>query len=310
MPRWSDGLAFVLSFALVGCAGLPPAEYSTSLAGRIPERVELTAVPFHAQDDFQCGPAALASVLASAGVERSVQELSGEVYLPQRQGSLQPEMLAAVRRSGVLPYVLEARSDALLREVAAGHPVVVLQNLRFDFLPQWHYAVVVGYDLAAGTVVLRSGSEPRRVMRIEDFDRTWAKAGRWAFVALPPERIPATARAEEFVAAALALERVSPTSARQAYLSALDAWPDNLLASLALGNLAYRQHQFDSAEAAYRSASVAHPDAADAWNNLAQVLHDTGRRQEALAAAQRAVEIGGPRLTVYQSTLKSVEMPR
>jgi tetratricopeptide (TPR) repeat protein len=75
---------------------------------------------------------------------------------------------------------------------------------------------------------------------------------------------------------------------------------------MALGNAAYRQRQLPKAEAAYRQATLDHPDAADAWNNLAQVLHETGRSSQAVAAAQRAVALGGPRSATYQSTLASI----
>ena len=45
----------------------------------------------------------------------------------------------------------------LLQEVAAGHPVIVLQNLGLEWIPVWHYSVVIGYDLSRGQLVLRSG---------------------------------------------------------------------------------------------------------------------------------------------------------
>jgi tetratricopeptide (TPR) repeat protein len=299
--------AAVLSLYLAGCATVPPPEYGTRLPQRLPERVDLVEVPFHPQDRYQCGPAALATVLGSAGVERTPQQLEDEVYLPRLHGSLQPEMLGAARRAGVLPYRLEAQPNDLLREVAAGNPVVVLQNLRLDILPQWHYAVVVGYDLTEASIALRSGRERRLVMRIEDFDRSWARAGRWAFVALPPDRLPATAREADFVAAAADLERVSPANARRAYQTALGAWPQNLFARIALGNVAYRMRQLDVAQAEYRQATVDNPNAADAWNNLAQVLYETGKLREARDAAKRAVDIGGPRMELYASTLATIE---
>lgn len=302
--RWC---AAALWLCLAGCATLPRPDYGAGMVPPVPQRKELAEVAFFPQDEYQCGPAALATLLHSAGVQRLPQQLVDEVYLPARKGSLQPELLGAARRAGVLPYPIEAQPHALLREVAAGHPVLVLQNLRWDILPQWHYAVVVGYDLDQGVIVLRSGTEKRLVMPIADFDRSWARAERWAFVALPPERLPATAREAEHVAAAANLERVSPAPARRAYQAALAAWPRNLFARMALGNAAYRQGQLGQAEAAYRQATLDHPQAADAWNNLAQVLHETRRLAPAREAAQRAVTLGGPRLAIYEATLRSIE---
>jgi len=300
-------LPMMLLMVLAGCASIARSDYDAGLPQSRAERVELAAVPFFPQEDYQCGPAALATVLQSAGIARTPAQLVDQVYLPQRQGSLQVELLGASRRAGAVPYVLRMSPHDLLREVAAGHPVVVLQDVGWPLLPRWHYAVVVGYDLHQGTLTLRSGTIHRLVMPLAAFDRTWAKAERWAFVALPPGRLPATARESDYVAAAAAFERVAPASGPIAYQTALAAWPGNLFARLALGNAAYRQRQLESAKVQYRQATVDHPDAGDAWNNLAQVLFDQGEIQEAAHAARRAVAIGGPRLDRYAATLGAIE---
>jgi tetratricopeptide (TPR) repeat protein len=215
-------------------------------------------------------------------------------------------LLGAARRAGAIPYVLRPLAGDLLREVAAGNPVVVLQDVGGLFRTQWHYAVVVGYDLEQREVTLRSGTLHRLVMPLDDFDRTWAKSNRWAFVALPPGQRAATANEADYVAAAADFARVTPALAEKAYGSVLEAWPTNLFARLALGNAAYRSRQLDQAEAHYRRATIDHPDSADAWNNLAQALFEQGRRAQAAEAAQRAVGIGGPRMAVYARTLARI----
>ena len=299
-------LLAIAVLAVSGCASVPAPEYGGTPPASREEPVELAAVPFFPQGEYQCGPAALATVLQSAGIARTPQQLAEQVYLPQRQGSLQLELLGATRRAGAVPYVLHDPPDGLLREVAAGHPVVVLQDLG-HLLPQWHYAVVVGFDLAQKTLTLRSGTTPRLVMSISDFDRSWARSERWAFVALPPDRLPASASELEYVQAAAAFERVMPAMGPRAYQTALNVWPKNLFARLALGNAAYRQQQLGEAGAQYRQATVDHPESGDAWNNLAQVLFEQGRMEEAGAAARRAVAIGGPRLATYAATLRTIE---
>jgi hypothetical protein len=299
-------LAIVL-ITVSGCATVPVSEWGQGLPASRAEVVELDSVPFFPQEDYQCGPAALATVLQSAGIERTPEQLTQQVYLPQRQGSLQVELLGASRRAGAVPYVLRGQPDDLLREVAAGHPVVVLQNLGWPLRPQWHYAVVVGFDLSQKTLTLRSGTVQRLVMPLAAFDRSWAKAERWAFVALTPDRLPATASEPDYVASAAAFERVAPALGPVAYRTALSAWPKNLFARLALGNAAYRQRQLEEAAAQYRQATVDHPQSGDAWNNLAQVLFEQGRAGEAAAAARRAVAIGGPRLATYAATLRAVQ---
>jgi tetratricopeptide (TPR) repeat protein len=291
--------------ALSGCTALMPPPPKPPLPPDLPTRIELTAVPFFAQEQYQCGPAALASILTAAGVPRAPEALVDQVYLPAREGSLQPEMLAATRRAGLLPYVLAPRLTVLLQELAAGHPVLVLQNPGRRWWPQWHYAVVVGYRLDEHQLILRSGTHARMAIDLEDFDRTWERAGRWAFVALRPDVLPATVQQAAYLNAAASLERVDKSAARTAYLTALRAWPSNLAAQLGLGNIAYALGHLEEARDAYRLASQAHAASGDAWNNLAQALIELGARAQALDAARRAVATGGPRATLYEATLAS-----
>lgn len=76
-------------------------------AERLPERVELTDVPFFPQDAYQCGPAALATMLNQRGVLTTPGALKDKVYIPSREGSLQVEMVAAARNHEMLVYPLQ-----------------------------------------------------------------------------------------------------------------------------------------------------------------------------------------------------------
>ncbi|WP_333841490.1 PA2778 family cysteine peptidase [Pelomicrobium sp.] len=307
VPRPRAGAALLLLVLLAGCAAPQTARLLKEHPADLPPRAEIDAAPFYPQERYQCGPAALATVLVHAGVDTSPAALVPLVYLPARQGSLQVEMQAATRRHGLIAYPLAPRLEDVLREVAAGNPVVVLQNLALDLWPVWHYAVVVGYDQGAQEIVLRSGTTRRLTMSWSRFERTWARSKHWAMVAMAPQRLPATAEEHAYVAAAVALERVDASAAHQAYGTALQRWPHNLPARIGLGNTAYARGDLATAEAAYRQAVRDHPHSADAWNNLAQVLVESGRKGEALAAAQRAVSLGGPRLSLYRATLEAIQ---
>jgi len=304
--RWYSIVFVAVTLSLAGCALLPTSKTSGAFPEDLPPRVELIDVPFFPQEANQCGPAALATAMGYVGVARTPQELTDEVYLPQRQGSLQAEMLAATRRAGLIAYRLSPNFAAVLAEISGGHPVVVLQNQLFEFYPRWHYAVVVGYDRVSGELVLRSGKQMRLVDTQRAFERSWDKADRWAFVALSPGQLPATAQEDKYVLAAAALERVSPQAASTAYALALVNWPHNLAARIGLGNIAYGAHDLVEAQTQYRLATEEHADSADAWNNLAQVLHELGQDAQALAAVQRAIAIGGARSEFYRATLRGI----
>jgi tetratricopeptide (TPR) repeat protein len=311
VPAPAAAGVFICAAALLGgCAATQGNAHPQGAASGTPVAAEIAAAPFFPQEEYQCGPAALAMALTHAGRATTPEALVPQVYLPARKGSLQAEMLATARRHGTIAYLLAPRLEDLLQEISAGSPVVVLQNLALDWAPQWHYAVAIGYDLNAREIVLRSGTTRRLAMALDTFERTWARSGRWAMLALPPERLPATASETSYLAAAAVLERVAPAAARRAYETALARWPASAAARIGQGNAAYAMRDLEGAAAAYARATRDHPGAADAWNNLAQALRELGRREEALAAARRAVELGGPRAGAYRETLEDIQRRR
>lgn len=296
----------LLALILAGCA-TPQLRDLRHDPGALPPRAELDAVPFFPQERYQCGPAALATALSAAGAQVTPDGLRPAVYLPGRRGSLQAELLAASRRQGVVPYQLEPELRAVLREVAAGRPVVVLQNLGISWAPVWHYAVVVGYDLRAEHLVLRSGTVRRRIVPLSTFERTWRRGGHWAAVFLPPPELPATARAQPYVRAVAGLEKAGKwRAARDGYRAALRRWPHDLGAGMGLGNALYALGDRRGAAEAFEAVIRRHPDAAEAYNNLAHVLAEMGDLQAAARAARRAVALGGRHGPVYARTLEGI----
>ena len=313
-PVWFGGArlaagAFLL-LLLGGCAGLVPQTMGLRDAWPqgVPERAEARSVPFFAQDEYQCGPAALATTLVHVGARVTPDELVSRVYLPGREGSLQAEMLAAPRRYGLVSYQIAPRFDELLREVAAGNPVIVLQDIGIGPITRWHYAVVVGFDYPAGELYLRSGTTERLAIPFTIFEHTWKKGGYWAMLVMPPGRLPASADESRYVAAIAAMERVGDAeAARRAHAAALQRWPGNVVASIGLANRHYALGELAQAEQVLRRALVVHPDSIAVINNLAQTLSDMGRNEEALALiAQAAAPDGSPFAAAVRETRASI----
>lgn len=294
---------------LGGCISLPQSEaLRASPPTGLPPRVELTQVPFHQQDDFLCGPASLAMVFNAAGIaSANVESVTPLVYLPGRQGSLQAEMLGATRRVGLVAYTLAPRLEDVLREIAAGTPVVVLLNLALKMIPVWHYAVIVGYDLDRREVIVRSAKRQRDEWSFSFLEFFWQESGYWSMLALPPGRLPATAREPDVATAVAALEQAGRfAEARESYRALLARWPKSLVGRVGLGNVEYALKDMAAAEQAFRLASEAHPQAAIAFNNRAHVLSILGRLAEAEAAARIAVSLGGPLLPETRKTLEAI----
>lgn len=285
---------FLCAF-LTGCASLFPqtAQLRDGLPEGLPPMVELKEVPFFPQTEYQCGPAALATTLAAYGAKVTPDELVSQVYIPERKGSLQVEMLAAARRHGMVSYQLAPKFSDLLRELAAGNPVIVLQNL--GLREGWHYAVAVGYDYDSAKLILRSGETEREVMRFWTHEFVWMRGGYWAMVALPPDRIPATADESRWLSSIAAVERAGDTrAAGVAYEKFLQRWPSNTNAAVGLANTHHARGNLKQAEAVLQQAASRDPQSVIVLNNLAQTLSDQGRHDEALPVIDRALAIGGP----------------
>lgn len=288
------------------CAGLAACT-SLRSGDSAPAASELTAVPFFPQDIHQCGPAALATALSASGISITPEALTPQVYLPDRQGSLQTELIAAARQYGRLPYVIDESLSAIAAEVAAGRPVLVLQNLGVRWLPRWHYAVVVG--ITDDRVILRSGRTERMQSRISTFTRTWNYADRWAIVLLKPGEMPVAPDPARWIAANAAFESVGQApAARINYEAATRVWPDDSLVWFAYGNAEYRVGNREAAEAAYRRSADLDDHNAAALNNLAQTLADRGCRTQAREILQHAKTLAPAELLQsIEATVKELD---
>jgi tetratricopeptide (TPR) repeat protein len=287
------GLRAVLLLAgalsMTGCAGwLAPAPPLAASA------VELDGTVFHPQDDFLCGPAALATVLDSSGVSVAPQSLTDDLYLPARRGTLQVELAAAARRHGRLAVQLDGTLDDLVAQLEHDRPVLVLQNLASTLLPVWHYAVVVGYLPDGERFVLRSGRERRLQVRRGRFEATWERAGRWALVVVDPDATPVGLPRAAYLRAAADLENTGRHAlALGAFRSALATWPDDASARLGEANNLYYLGDRDAAAAVYRQLLSIEPQHPVALHNLAMVLLEQGRVCEADAVLRGGADAGG-----------------
>ena len=302
--------ASLIAAGLTACARPAPPVLLVDGAGLAPA-TSLTSVPFHPQTErSDCGPAALAMMLGWSGVETDPKALASAVYTPGREGTLQTDIIQATRRAGRLAAPVRSLQD-LLAELDAGNPVLVLQNLGLKRWPAWHYAVAIGYDLGSETLFLHSGRTRGFATTFNDFDASWRSSQRWALTVTAPYRLPVTVDAREGLEAASGLEQAGQADAATiAYGALLDRWPDNLPALMGFGNARYAAGDVDTARKAFRQAVTLHPNAAEAWNNLAVSLADQGRLDQALSAAREALRLGGPNTASARATLAELQSER
>lgn len=248
--------------ALSGCATLPPPPAA--------EAVQLANVPAFAQQELQCGPAALASVLSASGVPVAPETLTADLFIPARKGSLQVELAAQARQRGRVPLLLAPSEQALVAALRKGQPVLVLLNLGVRSSPIWHYAVLTGYDPEQGYTLNNGESKPQTVSR-RMFLRQWQWAQHWGLTLHKPDEPPRYADPAQWIAAVAPLQRSHPPLAEQAYRAAVLRWPDAALAWAALGEARFAAGDWsESVTSLRKAAALASSDAAIA-NNLASV---------------------------------------
>lgn len=296
-----------LLFCLAGCA-LTPAKQTQFLLDNppdLPAAHRIEDVKFIEQEENYCGPATLAMAMDFAGKPIPVETLAPQVFTPGKEGSLQQDMLGGARRQGMLAVQIQGL-PSLLKEVEAGHPVIVFLNLGLSWYPIYHYALVTGYDLSDPAIVMHSGSTPSKVWNMKKFERSWSLGQYWGLVVLPVTELSAAASELEHSSAAAGLEALGLNrEAETVYRNILKRWPNSYGALIGMGNLAYARGQFGQSVAYLRRAVGAHPESAAAWHNLALAEGAAHLVREARTSAKRALlVVPAENADVYKNSLK------
>lgn len=285
-------LAFVF---LAGCASATKqTDTLLSEVNTLPAKVEIPNVPFINQEVGHCGPATLAMAMNWSGKNITVDELAPQVYTPGAKGSFQTDMISASRRNGMFAVTVTGLKP-LLEEIAAGNPVIVFENLSVRWLPQWHYALVFGFDLNQQTVLMHSGPEQNKNWDMRKFERSWELGDYWGLVVLPPGKIAATAPELAQTNAASMLEQLGKIQeAELSYQAILKRWPESLGAQVGLANIAFSRGESAKAAKILEKATLAHPQSAAVWHNLAIAQGASRQVKLAKISASKALNLATP----------------
>ena len=283
----------ILLLALWGTLGCASRAVQTEAVIRqpppVPEYYTVEGVPFIEQDTGHCGPATLAMAMQWGGRYITADDLASQVYTPVMKGSLQQDMITATRRNGMIAIPVKGFHN-LLQEISAGHPVIVFENLAFDWMPRWHYAIVFGYNLRTRQVLMHSGPEAFKLWDMDVFERSWMLGDYWGMVVLPSHKLSFTGSELAHAGAAAGLEQTKNyRAAQEAYTAMLERWPTSLTAYIGLANIAYEKRNYEKAVALLRKATELHPNSASAWHNLTIALGALEKGDEAQASATQAI---------------------
>ncbi len=285
------GIVLGALLALLGACASPTPQTDALTPENSPTTSHVEGVPFIRQETNHCGPASLAMVMAHAGQPRPVAELAAMMVTPGKAGSFQSDLVGAARREGMMAVVITGM-PSLLAELAAGHPVIVLHNLGPTWLPNWHYEVVWGHDLAEQIFRVHSGPKQALEVPMRKFERRWQGSTHWGLVVLPPGQLSASGTELEHATAAVGLELAArPAAARLAYAALLTRWPTSLPGMLGLANTHSATGDHLRAAPALRRAVKIHPNSPVLWHNLSLAEGAQGDAQAARRAAAKAVNL-------------------
>lgn len=147
----------------------------------------ISDVPFFPQSTFQCGPAALASVLNYYGCPVTPGEIAKAIYSERLRGTLNIDLILFAQRMEFNARDYRGNLIDLKGHVAKDRPLIVFQNLGIPLLPIRHFSVVIGYDDTRGILILHSGKRSNKAISYERFLRSWAKMDYWTLLILPHE---------------------------------------------------------------------------------------------------------------------------
>jgi len=176
------GILATLFLALSGCGA---ASFETLRSGLEARGHYIEGVPFVKQAEYDCGPAALASVLSFHGKAVDLKRITASVYLPKLRGTLPMDLERFAKDEGFKTSSSAGTTTALKTAIRNNIPVICLLDLGFAFYRQPHFVTVIGFDDGNGLFIMHDGGTPNRTIPYEDFGKKWARAGQWMIVIEP-----------------------------------------------------------------------------------------------------------------------------
>ena len=281
-----------LLLALAACQTPAQTRQLLTTPPEIARQHQIAQVPFYPQQEYFCGPTTLSEVAGFYGLSKSPDAIAPDTFIPDRQGTLQIEMAAATRQLGMLAYVQPRATMAqLLSLVADNIPVIVLQNNSIAWLPQWHYAVVIGYDMEAAEVILHTGVTQAHRLNFATFERTWQRGNYWLLAMLPGNK--ASQHLDPFLYTKAGQDLLNTRQADtgvEALATATQQWPDYWLPYFLLGNHYFSEQPRVAASWFAKGLPVAQQQVAF-LNNYAMLLSELGCHDKASGLIDAALAL-------------------
>jgi tetratricopeptide (TPR) repeat protein len=169
--------------------------------------------------------------------------------------------------------------------------------------------VVKGFDLEQDELILNSGEIEDYRLSIRTFERTWQRADYWSVVIVEPGILPTTANSLDYFVAIAGLQRNNPTNPdlEAGFTRGLEEWPEDRNLLMGYANFLAVTEQHYAATDVYSETINLYPEYGPAHNNMAEVLMQLGRLDEAQYHVQTAISLEDDFNAIYVNTLRQLE---
>lgn len=178
---------FAVTIALLSCSGPGRNAVIKSISAKNSAGRYIENVPFFAQTERMCGPAALASVIGFYGAGTKMEDVAKEVYLEKLKGTLPIDLVIYAKKKGFEAVYYSGGLDDLKEKLRAGKPLILFLNLGFESYPIGHYVTAVGFDDALEAVLAHSGAVKEDVFSYRELLAAWQKTN-FASLLITPKK--------------------------------------------------------------------------------------------------------------------------
>lgn len=148
------------------------------------DMVLLHGVPFFRQDDLQCGPSALATVIHYWYVKNNISkrpsynDVVAAVYSPSAGGVLGIDLELYAKSIGFDTAQYSGNIADIRDNINKETPLIILVDYGFMVYQNNHFMVTTGYTDSG--IVVNSGRKQNEIISDRELEKIWQKTGFWS----------------------------------------------------------------------------------------------------------------------------------
>ncbi len=163
-------LFLLLLLLITACSAAPVHRIDHNAAIRL-----IPQIPFHPQDDFQCGPASLAAVLNFYGTDVTPAQIAAKIFSATARGTLDWDMVFFAESHGFKVRRYAGTEEDVRNNVEKGKPLIALVDYGYWVYEKRHFLVITGYYREG--FIVNSGDMQQLFLPRDEFLKVWKKAG-------------------------------------------------------------------------------------------------------------------------------------